>query len=349
VVESSESPLWRAVDRLLAQAEIDGIVAHQLGPLAAYRLEQLGQPVPPELQAQARMARLATVTASPLLRRVRDLVDGPLLLAKGAEIANLYPGRARTFGDLDLLAVEGRALHQALKEDGFVEPDYPEYDFTDYRHLHPLRKRNVWLFVEIHVQPIVPSGYRPPPLAEVVEAAVPSALGVDGISAPHPVHHALMVAAHGWDDHTPLGSLRDLVDVAAVAQQVSERELEQTARRWGMEGIWRTTWRAADALLADRRPSAAVALFGRHLADVRERTVFEEHAQRWLSPFWEFPFRQAIEHYPALLRKELLPDPGEPWSDKFRRAGAGILHPRRPMSSHLESSRRESADDRSAL
>ena len=283
------------------------------------------------------MARIATLTAIPLLRRIRDLVDGPLLLAKGAEVASLYPGRARSFGDLDLLAVEGHALHQALKEDGFVEVDFPDDDFTDYRHLHPLKTPRVWLHVDVHIRPIVPDGYRPPPLAEVVEASVPSALGVEGISAPHPVHHALMVAAHGWNDHTPFRDLRDLVDVAAVAQQASEREIDQAARMWGIQGIWRTTWRAADALLADGRPSVAVGLFGRHLADVRERTVFEEHVQRWLSPFWEFPFRQAIGHVPALLRKELLPDPGEPWSDKLRRAGSGILHPRRPMSSHLES------------
>ena len=345
MVDSSESPVWRGVDRLLARAEIDGIVAHRLGPLAAYRLEQLGEPIPRELQAQRQLAQLATLTAIPLLRRIRDLVEGPLLLAKGAEVASLYPGRARSFGDLDLLAVEGEALHRALKADGFTEVDYPQYDFTDYRHLHPLQTPRVWLHVDVHIRPIVPDGYRPPPLAEVVEASVPSALGVEGISAPNPVHHALMVAAHGWNDHTPFRDLRDIVDVAAVAQQASEREIDQTARRWGVQGLWRTQWRAADALLAGGRPSAAVRLFGRHLADMRERTVFEEHVQRWLSLFWEYPFREAISHVPALLRKELLPDPGESWSDKLRRLGGGIVHPGRPMSSHLESTPRESAKD----
>jgi hypothetical protein len=286
------------------------------------------------------------LTSIPLLRRIRDLVDGPVVLVKGPEVACLYPGRARSFGDLDLIVGESRALHQALMKDGFVEVDYPEDDFTDYRHLHPLQAPRVWLQVEIHVRPIVPEGYRPPSLDEIVEASVPSALGVEGISAPHPVHHALMLASHGWDDHEPLGSLRDLIDVAAVSQHTTESDLARTARAWGIQRIWRTTHGATAALLAGDRPTAALRLFGRHLTDVRERTVLDNHLWRWFRPFWELPFHRALLAFPALLRKELLPDPGESWRDKLRRVGLGILHPSRSMSLHTESWRRETSRDR---
>ena len=210
------TPLWRAVDDLLEHATVDGSLAHGLGPLAAHRLRGLGEPVPTPLERAEQLARMAVLTSIPLLRRIRDLTDGPLVLVKGAEIAWLYPGRARSFSDVDLLAVEADAAHEALTKAGFSEMDDQEI-VDDYRHLPTLEAPRLWLNVEIHTKPIVPDGVRSPPLAEIVEASVPSALGVEGISAPHPVHHALMLAAHAWDDHEPLATLRDLIDVAAIS------------------------------------------------------------------------------------------------------------------------------------
>ena len=340
---AAEGPLWRAVDRLLARAEVGGVLAHGVAPLAAYRLRRLGEPVPAALQPYEQLARMATLTAIPLLRRLRDLADGPLVLVKGAEVASLYPGLARSFGDIDLLAVEGRALHTALKQEGFVESAYPD-DFSEYRHLHPLQAPRVWLEVEIHVRPIVPDGYRPPPLAEVVEASVPSAVGVEGVSAPHPAHHALMLAAHAWDDTEALLSLRDLIDVAAVAQQASDAELSGTARAWGLSGIWETTRRVADALFAGGRRTTALRIYGRHLEAVRERTVLENHLWRWCAPFSELPIHRALLALPAVLGKELRPDPGERWTEKVRRVGLGVLHPQRAMSVHTGSWRRDPPD-----
>jgi len=337
MASSAKAPLWHAVDRLLARADLAGIQAHRLGPLAAHRLRELRQPVPAALQQDEQLARMAMLTSIPLLKRIRDLTDGPLVLMKGAEVASLYPGRARSFGDVDLLAVESDRLHAALRREGFVEVEYPGEDFSDYRHLPPLRAANLWLHVEVHVDPIVPEGYPSPPRDEVVEASVPSALGIEGISAPHPVHHALMLAAHGWDDHEALSTLRDLIDVAAVAQQANERELARTARAWGIEGIWDTTHGVVTALFSDGRPTAAMRLFGRHLPDVRERTVLENHLVRWLRPFWELPLRRALLAVPGLLRQELLPTSGESWNAKVRRVRYAVFHPRRSMSDHTRS------------
>ena len=96
-------------------------MAHKFGPLAAYRLAGSTGPVPAALQPEEQLARIAVLTAIPLLRRIRDLADGPLVLVKGAEVASLYPGRARSFSDLDLFAVQGHAVHESLKAAGFAE------------------------------------------------------------------------------------------------------------------------------------------------------------------------------------------------------------------------------------
>jgi hypothetical protein len=342
---SIESSLWRRVDGLLARAEIGGIVAHKLGPLAAYRLRRLDRPVPAALESEEQLARMAVLTAIPLLRRIRDLADGPLVLVKGAEVASLYPGRARSFSDLDLFAVQGHALHESLKAAGFSEVKGQEMA-DDYRHLPTLEAPRLWLKVEIHTKPIVPDRVPPPPLEEVVEASIPSALGVEGISAPHPVHHALMLAAHGWDDYEPLSTLRDLIDVAAVSQHASDAELARTARAWGVEGIWRTTHDVANALFAGGRQTAALRLLGRHLPDVRERTVLDNHLQRWLHPYWELPFHQALLATPETIRAELFPEPGESWKDKLQRVKHALLRPGRSMSTHTESWRREATGTR---
>jgi Uncharacterised nucleotidyltransferase len=341
---SSEGSLWRTVDGMLARADVNGILAHQLAPLAAYRLRRLGRPVPDALLPEEQIARTAMMTSIPLLRRIRDLADGPVVLAKGAEVACLYPGRARSFGDLDLLVVQSRALHESLKSKGFLEVDDPDF-YLDYRHLRPLQAPRLWLKVEIHTQPIVPDAVQPPPLAEVVEAAVPSALGVEGISAPHPVHHALMLAGHAWEDRRPLHVLRDLIDIAAVTQHVPEGELARTAQAWGIGKIWRTTYGATMALFGDGRPTAALRLFGRHLPTVRERTVLDNHLQRWLYPFWELPFHQALSTIPTTLRKEFFPEPGESWSTKLQRMKHALLHPERSMSTHTETWQQDAPGD----
>ena len=96
----------------------------------------------------------------------------------------------------------------------------------------------------------------PPPLAEIVEASVPSALGVEGISAPHPVHHALMLAGHAWEDRRaarrPSGSDRRRSGRPACRPSPNWRARTDA---WGIGKIWRTTYGAAAALFDDGRPT----------------------------------------------------------------------------------------------
>jgi hypothetical protein len=153
-----------------------------------------------------------------------------------------------------------------------------------------------------------------------------------------------MLAGHAWEDRHPLHVLRDLIDVAAVAQHASETELARTADAWGIGKIWRTTYGATMALFGDGRPTVALRLLGRHLATVRESSVLDNHLQRWLYPFWELPFHRALATIPGTLRRELLPEPGETWNDKLQRMRHAVFHPERSMSTHTERWQQDTAD-----
>lgn len=327
--------LWESVDRLLAGATVEGIRVHELGPLASRRLRRLGLPVPPLLEAEERVALRATMTVVPLLQRIRSSCDGPLLVFKGPEVARLYPGRARSFVDVDLLAPDAEFVHRALLAAGFVEVGDPEL-FRNHHHLRPLKWPALALKVEIHSRPMWPDSARPPAPREIVEAAVPSGLGIDGLSAPNPVHHALMLAAHAWV-HVPLHTLRDLVDVAAVSAGVAEGELDRVSRAWCIPRIWSTTRGATDALFGGRPWTAPLRLWARHLGTVRERTVLDNHLIRWLHPFWELPFPAALLTTAGTIGQEILPDPDEPWRDKLARARHALRHPGAPLSWHKSS------------
>jgi hypothetical protein len=329
--------LWQAVDDLLDGAEVAGIRAHKLGALAARLRRSDGRPVPPPLAADERGAAVAVIMARPLLEHIRRVCDGALVLVKGPEVARLYPGSARTFGDVDLFAADAPAAQRALLANGYVEVDDPE-PFVDHHHLRPLKAPTVGLKVELHTAPLWPPGTTPPPLQEILERAVPAGVGVEGISTPVPVHHALILAAHAWS-HDPLQTLRDLVDIAAVSAGCSDAELAQAAEAWGIPKIWRTTRGAIRALLEGGPTTVPLRIWARHLRSMRERTVLDSHLMRWLHVFWELPPRAAVADLRTAVRMTLLPAGGESWREKLARTGRGITHPGEPMSTHLEWSR----------
>jgi hypothetical protein len=325
--------LWRAVDELLVGAQVEGIRANKLGALAARLRRRAGRPVPPRLAGDERGAAVAVTMARPLLEHVRSVCDGPLVLVKGPEVARLYPGSARTFGDVDLLAADARAAQRALVAAGYTEVDDPD-QFVEHHHLRPLASPHVGLRVELHTAPLWPPGTTAPPLAEILERSVPSGVGVDGISAPDPLHHAVILAAHAWS-HDPLRTLRDLVDVAAVSAGCSEAELARTAEAWGIPKIWRTTRGAIAALFEGGPTTLPLRIWARHLRAVRERTLLDSHLMRWLHVFWELPPSAAVGDLRAAFRLTLLPAPDESWREKLMRTGHSFRHPAEPMSTHL--------------
>jgi Uncharacterised nucleotidyltransferase len=331
-----DGALWQSVDRLLHGADVDGIRAHKLGALAARLLRRRGEPVPPPLAGDERGAAAAVVMARSLLQQIRSLSEGPLVVFKGPEVARLYPGSARTFGDVDLFTPNAHAVQRALVAAGLLEVDDPDV-FRDHHHLRPLRSPRVGLMVEIHTAPLWPEGTKPPPLEEIVERSVPAGVGVEGLSAPDPVHHALILAAHAWN-HDPLRTLRDLVDIAAVSAGRSDEELTRAADAWGIGRIWRTTRAATRALLGEGPATVPLRIWARHLGSVRERTVLDNHLMRWLHSFWELPPRAAVADLRTALRLTFLPNADESWGEKLVRTRQGLLHPGTRMSSHLTDS-----------
>ena len=331
------SEIWPAVGALVDGASVEGVLAHKLGPLAAGRRRAAGDPVPREFAAEERAASFATLSATGLLRRIREVGDGPIVLLKGPEVAALYPPNSRRFGDVDVLTPDPVGLHRTLREHGFLEVDTP-FDHREHHHLSPLRWPVVPLDVEVHASPNWPRGIGGAPLPEILEAAAPSLVDVEGITAPSRPHHALILAAHAWA-HEPLQTLRDLLDVAVLAADQSPADLDRVATEWGLGRVWRTTQRAIDGLFFGDRRSAALRIWARHLAAVRQRTVFESHLQAAVHPFWERPAGPALAESLAVIRSDLVPVRGEGWGIKLRRVPQAIRDARVPHTGRSDRGR----------
>jgi Uncharacterised nucleotidyltransferase len=333
-VPEPNSRLWEALENLLAGASEEGVLAHQLAPLAAVMRRRNGRAVPPSWLAEEREAAVRMLAVVPVLQAVRANCDGPVVLMKGPEVALRYPEVARSFADLDLLVPDARLTHEQLQRGGFVEIGDPALYYR-LHHLRPLARPGLPLSVEIHSAPKWPDRLRPATLvaAEVVGSAVPSALGIEGILAPDPGRHALLLASHAWA-HEPLRRLRDVVDVAALAAEAEAAGLGRIAQVWGIDALWDTTEAVAAALFEDGPRPATLRLWARHLPAVRERTVLEGHLQKWLSGYWVLPVREAAAQSLAAFGRDLLRAPEEGWRPKSARALTALRHAHVPRSRH---------------
>lgn len=331
-----DARLWERVYELLEHAPtIDALQAHGLLHLGVRRWRAIGRPVPRQLEAIDRGPAIAMLTAPVLLRRVRDAYDGRIMVLKGPLVAERYPDWMRSFTDVDLLVDDAGEAQRALLASGFVEVDEPEL-FVDIHHLRPLALPGFPLKVELHTRPKCPARIPGTTAGALFESARGGALGHDDLLEPSTPHHAMLLAAHGWG-HGPLRSLRDLLDVAVMAQDVEEAELASTARAWGMTRVWATTAGAIDCVLYERaRPTLALRSWARHLAEARERTVLESHLEHWVSAFWGLPIRSAFAEALGAFTWELKPAEGESWGDKLRRSAHAI---RRASSSRSEHER----------
>jgi len=267
--------LWEGVDRALARApRLDDVLRHQLGPLEARRLGALGQTVPDALIRAEHAAVIATLTAPVVLARAREAYEGRIVLMKGPAVAARYPDPVlRGFKDLDLLVEDAAEAQRALVRAGFQAVGDPAL-YDGIHHLRPLALAGLPLTVEVHSAPKWIEGLEPPATAALVDAALAGGGELEGVTTLPDAHHAIVLAAHAWA-HEPLRRLRDLVDVAAVAQGVDRDELREVAAAWGVERVWRTTIGAADALFLGGRPPWAVRTWARNVAKARERTVLE--------------------------------------------------------------------------
>jgi hypothetical protein len=329
--------MWERIDLLLERApHLRALRFHRVELLDLRRRRAAGLGVEAGLAADAALAALNELAAPALLARARAAWDGRLIVLKGPEVALDYGGPGlRRFGDLDLLVDDPYGAQAALLRAGFGEVGEPAR-YRGIHHLRPLAWPGLPLTVEIHAQPKWPAGVPAPPLGALLEAAVPSRLGISGVEALPAAHHALLLAAHAWA-HEPLSRLGDLIDVAVTSARGDAGEPARLARAWGCERLWRTTEAAVDALLHGGRRSAAVAGWARHLRQTRERTVLEIHLQRCVAPLWGAPRRSAVAGFAAAVRGDARRDGTEAWGTKLARsrvalANAGVARPEHDLA-----------------
>jgi len=317
--------MWERIDSLLeaSSSPLEVLRLHRVELLEARRRQAAGLELVPELIADQTRAAVDEMAALPLLHRARAAYDGPLMLVKGPEVALDYgaPG-LRAYGDLDLLTDDAEAAQAALLEAGFEEIFDAEV-YADIHHLRPLWWPGLPLVIELHARVNWPEGIPGPSTEELLAAAVPTRLGVEGVTTLPAAHHTLVLAAHAWS-HQPLGRLGNLIDVAVTLQRADPDEVDELAREWGCLRMWRTTRAAIRTVLEGEGRSAGVALWARHLAEVRERTVLEWHVKDLLAPMWGLPPARAL----GAVRAEVLatsgPERHESWRDKLRRARLAI-------------------------
>jgi Uncharacterised nucleotidyltransferase len=318
-VPTQRAPLWQAVDLLVDRApRLSDLEYHGLHLLAASRRRSLGRAVPDPLREAERRAAVIQLAVPILLQQLRASCDGMLVLMKGPEAGALYPSpAARPFRDLDLLVADAPTVQRQLLSAGFELVGDPRL-YVNIHHLRPLYWPGLPLIVEIHDRPKWIGQADPPPKTDLLAAAVPTSLGVEGIHALPPAQHALVLAAHAWA-HVPLSKLMQVVDIAAVSEGADRDELEALARRWGLRRLWRSTTGVIDALLGDGGRPLVVRSWARNLPAVRERTVVESHLESWLCPWWVLPPRGALRQSSLAITAALRPEADETWGRKLRR------------------------------
>jgi len=340
---SHSRDFWAAVDRVVARAPtIADLRSHGLLLLAARHWRELGRDVPLDVVELERRAAVVALTAPRVLAQVRSALDGPAILHKGPEVAKHYPDPAlRLFGDVDLLVPDAERAQRALLAAGF-EPTGDPALYMDIHHLRPLRWGDMPVIVEIHSRPKWVDALPPPHVAELLDVAVPSTIA-DGFLALPAEEHALLLAVHSWA-HEPMRRLRDLVDVGAVAGCAEDAAIATLARRWGVGRLWRSTHEVLECVFDSGPQPLSVRTWARNLVNVRDRTVLENHLERWLSSFWLLPPGPAVATLPRTLLSEIRPAAGETWSRKLGRSARAMRNASRRRSEHQDELARDPKD-----
>lgn len=167
--------------------------------------------------------------------------------------------------------------------------------------------RGTPLVVQVHRRPSQPFWLAPLSAEALFPTAVPSATGVPGILAPKPAAHAVLAVPHAWN-HDPLGSVGQLLDTTALLGSSDRRRAGELARAWGWWGMWNTTLAVVDALIGGKGGGVPLKVWARHLVDVRERLVFEDHVTRLAAPMWSLPVREIPEALMHILRYTAAPE-----------------------------------------
>ena len=300
-------PVWSSVGRWIdASPSVEAIQRHRIGLLAVRRYRETGREVPEDLLREERDASVVAMTAPLVLSRVRELVDGPVVVFKGLEAAALYPDSVLrcSFHDIDVLVPDSVAAQAALVRGGFTPLGEPD-QYRELHHLQPLAMPGMPVIVEVHHHPKWLRWSPPIDPAGLFAAAEPSRTAIDGVERLSPAHHALVVAAHAWSN-SPLSRLRDLLDMHLIAREAASGDLAAAAREWNMERVWRATRAAADAMVDPSAPvpwSLRMWARGLRAADLPRRS--EAVTRPALSPFWAMPAAEVPRAVGGVVYRDL--------------------------------------------
>lgn len=255
--------LGEPVEQWLATASKAGAKSHGIEPLLTDDVQQ------------RRHLAIYHMQAREMVRDVRALIDGPVLLMKGIEVAQLYPENwQRDFVDLDILVGDADSADVDLRAAGF-EAFQKVTTLPEYHQTAPLVRPDNPVTVELHRRPSSPR-WSHFPAAEIIAQGRPSRTGLDGVMRPRDDHHAVLIAWHYWRDGAHRG--RDLLDLHLLRQQTTDEEIEATARAWGIETVWQHTRLLLDALVGDRQ---SLPLRHRRLLDLEPVSERERRLRQW--------------------------------------------------------------------
>ena len=341
VLDSPRESLWHAVDELLDRAPTAAdLRAHRLHLLAARRLRLQRRSVSDELVAAERLAAAMSLAAEITLELARAAYDGTLVLMKGLEVARRYPSPTlRPFRDLDLLVDRPWQAQRALIAAGFEPVGMDDGYYEGKQHLRPLRFAGLPVLVEIHSRPVWVRWAPPPSTPELLSEAVDSATGISGVRALSPAHHALVLAAHSWAG-SPFRRILDLVDTTVIAGEADPAALSDAARRWQVDGVWRSMRAAADAVLFGHATPWHLRLWAGDLRAARDRTVVRDHVVRLLSSFSALPPQRAFAEAARAFTRDLRPRPGETWGFKVGKVRRALRNSSAQLSLHENPSQR---------
>ena len=129
-----------------------------------------------------------------------------------------------------------------------------------------------------------------------------------------------------------------------MAEAGGRSNVAEIARAWRLERLWRVTIAAADAVLLGEDRPWALRLWAQNLANARERTVLENHLQRWLSDFSVLSPAAALARIPGTVAGEFRPEGDEGWGSKLSRSVRAMRNASQRRSAHDEELSRRKRD-----
>jgi hypothetical protein len=175
---------------------------------------------------------------------------------------------------------------------------------------------------------------------EFFENAGPSATGIEGLLAPAPEMHAVLLVANAWSER-PLERISDLIDLAVVGGGPPREKASEFASRYGLGRAWSASIAASDALFLGTPTTLPLRTWARNLPRTRARTVFESHLVRLLGPFAGLPIRPAFRNAGRALAATMGREEAESWANKRSRMKIAFRNAFRRRTEHERDLRRK--------